>query len=243
MRLSVFIEAPYDHLVTAATRFWNASGIDLSAGSGGFRLKTGTVATILSGGIAFSTPDDAPPAPETEPAIYRLAPDEESAMAPADGPPITFRLRFDRALHGLSIGAPVAFSSVVIGRVKAINTGLRPAALCVPDTGRYRRLSVTHGQCAAKVAAACQRSRPGDGVIYPRTGIARFTGASLDRQSADRAAFRLHRLFPERPAVPFDLDAVPLRIPTIGGSPRMTSNSRWPVSSIRWINCPRLPRQ
>ncbi|MGG7447562.1 intermembrane transport protein PqiB [Kosakonia oryzendophytica] len=218
VRLSVFIEAPYDHLVTAATRFWNASGIDLSAGSGGFRLKTGTVATILSGGIAFSTPDDAPPAPEAEPAIYRLAPDEESAMAPADGPPITFRLRFDRALHGLSIGAPVAFSSVVIGRVKAISLDYDPQHYAFPTLvdidvypsrmGNVLQKLPPHANDLDRATALFTRELVSRGL---RAQVS--TGSLLTGQLFVSIDF-----FPNAPAVPFDLNAVPLRIPTIGGS-------------------------
>lgn len=48
--IQVFIDAPYDRLVTADSRFWNVSGMDLSVGSDGFQLKTQTVAAILAGG-------------------------------------------------------------------------------------------------------------------------------------------------------------------------------------------------
>ncbi|QOH38980.1 mce related family protein [Burkholderia cepacia] len=65
MNLQVFIDAPYDRLVTTDTRFWNASGMDLSLDANGLKLKTQSVATIVGGGIAFATPDDssAPAAP------------------------------------------------------------------------------------------------------------------------------------------------------------------------------------
>ncbi|GAB7216104.1 hypothetical protein OS42_27150 [Dickeya oryzae] len=48
--LDIFIDAPYDRLVTADSRFWNVSGVDLSVGSDGFQLKTQTVAAIMAGG-------------------------------------------------------------------------------------------------------------------------------------------------------------------------------------------------
>lgn len=56
--LQVFIDAPYDRLITADSRFWNVSGVGLSVGSDGFQLKTQTIAAIMAVGIAFSTPDN-----------------------------------------------------------------------------------------------------------------------------------------------------------------------------------------
>lgn len=121
VQLQVFIDAPYDRFVTPNTRFWNASGVDLSVDANGFRLRTQTLAAVMAGGIAFSTPDldnaTARPEPLT---TYKLASDRESALSPPDGPPTRFKLRFDRSLHGLEIGAPVEFSSVKIGHVTAI---------------------------------------------------------------------------------------------------------------------------
>jgi paraquat-inducible protein B len=125
--LKVFIDAPYDRLVTSETRFWNVSGIDLSVGADGVRLKTQTVATILAGGIAFASTAHGNPQRNGENIRYTLASDEASALAQPDGPAISFRLRFERSLRGLVIGAPVQFSSVVIGRVTSINLDYNPA--------------------------------------------------------------------------------------------------------------------
>lgn len=67
-----------------------------------------------AGGIAFSTPDLYSTIARPEPlTTYKLASDRESALSP----PILFKLRFDRSLHGLEIGAPVELSSVKIGHV------------------------------------------------------------------------------------------------------------------------------
>ena len=51
------IEADYVHLVHENTRFWNASGIDVSASlSGGFELDIESLRSLLVGGITFDTP-------------------------------------------------------------------------------------------------------------------------------------------------------------------------------------------
>ncbi len=56
--LKVFINEPYDKYVTTNTRFWNASGIDLTLDSGGIKLQTQSMVSILLGGVAFGTPAD-----------------------------------------------------------------------------------------------------------------------------------------------------------------------------------------
>ena len=56
----MFIDAPYDKYVTAETRFWNASGIDVSVGADGVDVRTESLASLLAGGVAFDSPDYLP---------------------------------------------------------------------------------------------------------------------------------------------------------------------------------------
>ena len=52
------IMQPYKKLVRAKSKFWNASGINVDAGIfSGVKIKTETIETILSGGVAFATPE------------------------------------------------------------------------------------------------------------------------------------------------------------------------------------------
>src|SRR4051812_15051583 len=53
---TVFVDAPHDRLVRDTSRFWNASGVDLSVGASGVELATESLQTILAGGGAFDTP-------------------------------------------------------------------------------------------------------------------------------------------------------------------------------------------
>ena len=43
--------------VHASSRFWNASGIDMSIGAEGVKIDTQSLVSILIGGIAFDTPE------------------------------------------------------------------------------------------------------------------------------------------------------------------------------------------
>src|SRR5215469_16917256 len=51
--VKVFVRAPYDQYVNPNTRFWHASGIDVSLSAGGLKVQTQSVLSILVGGIAF----------------------------------------------------------------------------------------------------------------------------------------------------------------------------------------------
>ena len=54
-----FVKAPYDTLLRSNTRFWSGSGIDVSLGADGMRVKTESLQSLLFGGIAFDTPEPA----------------------------------------------------------------------------------------------------------------------------------------------------------------------------------------
>ena len=51
-----FVRAPYDAFVRRESRFWNASGIDVSLTGAGVTVRTESLQAILMGGIAFDTP-------------------------------------------------------------------------------------------------------------------------------------------------------------------------------------------
>jgi len=62
----IHVEGPYANLVRTNTQFWNAGGFEFKAGLLGAELKSTSLQALLSGGVAFVTPDGAlaPVAPE-----------------------------------------------------------------------------------------------------------------------------------------------------------------------------------
>ena len=46
----VFVAAPYDKYVKANSRFWNASGIDLTMDANGLKVNTQSLVSIMVGG-------------------------------------------------------------------------------------------------------------------------------------------------------------------------------------------------
>ena len=121
LTLKVFIEAPYPKLVTLESRFWNASGIDLTLNASGLSVSTQTLVSILAGGIAFeSPPDSGRAAPAAENSVFTLHNDRRTALAPPDGVAVPVRMSFDQSVRGLVPGAAIDLLGVEIGRVRSV---------------------------------------------------------------------------------------------------------------------------
>ncbi len=126
--VKVFVNAPFDAFVNASTRFWQASGIDMSISSDGVRVRTESLTSILEGGVTFrSLPGGAttPVAGDTE---FTLYPDEVRAMRPIETEIRPFVLFFKGSLRGLSAGAPVDLQGITVGEVKSVNVDYDAAA-------------------------------------------------------------------------------------------------------------------
>jgi paraquat-inducible protein B len=122
LTFTVFINAPYDKYVKANTRFWNASGIDLSMDASGLKLQTQSMVSILIGGIAFQTLDEAGGAPPTGPnSAFTLFGNRDEAMKHRDTFSQNYVLIFKESVRGLSEGAPVDFRGLTVGEVTGIH--------------------------------------------------------------------------------------------------------------------------
>jgi len=62
--IRIHVEAPYVDLVRINSQFWNAGGFSFKVSLfGGAQLKNTSLESLVTGGVAFATPDDAPLAP------------------------------------------------------------------------------------------------------------------------------------------------------------------------------------
>jgi paraquat-inducible protein B len=131
--VEIFVNAPNDKFVTSDTRFWNASGVDVSLTAGGLKVNTQSVSSILAGGIAFVEPKYSPdPQLAEENTQFQLFADQDSALAPPDGEPRYIRMRFDQPLRGLVVNAPVEFHGVNLGRVVSVDLDFDPTKMDFP---------------------------------------------------------------------------------------------------------------
>jgi len=120
--LKVFIAAPHEKLVTRNSRFWHASGLDVSLDAGGIKLQTQSILSVLLGGIAFATPES--PEATAQAAAghsFRLFDNQATAMKRSDAEVTTLVAHFTESLRGLEPGAQVDFRGVVVGEVTTID--------------------------------------------------------------------------------------------------------------------------
>ena len=128
--ITVFINTPYEKYVPPETRFWNASGIDVSVGAGGVNVRTEGLVALLAGGLAFDAPSFAPPAqPATANAVFTLYADRASAMKQPDAVARVYALTFNESVLGLSVGAPVTLLGLPAGEVAQVGLSLDPKTM------------------------------------------------------------------------------------------------------------------
>jgi paraquat-inducible protein B len=121
--VKVFVAAPYDKFVTDNTRFWHASGIDITLNSSGVSINTQSAISLLIGGLAFETPlvsaDQPPAAANTE---FRLFANRTEALRNPETDVMIVAMVFEESVRGLQPGAEIDFRGVVVGTV----THVRP---------------------------------------------------------------------------------------------------------------------
>lgn len=121
MQHEVFIEHPYDVLVTENSRFWTAVGIDVRLDADGFKANIPTVESLIAGGVSFGHADDLPMGkPVASETTFELYTNEEAARQQTYDQHLEYVLLVNDTVRGLSKGAPVEFRGLRIGTVISV---------------------------------------------------------------------------------------------------------------------------
>ncbi|CAA0111956.1 Paraquat-inducible protein B [Halioglobus japonicus] len=117
----IFIDAPYHELVNSSVRFWDASGVSMSANASGFKVETGSLESILFGGVSFGVPEGVKEGvavkANTE---FQLYPSYDDILKNPYQFGTYYVVTFNQSIKGLVPGAPVEFRGIQIGKVDRI---------------------------------------------------------------------------------------------------------------------------
>ncbi len=115
-RQEIFIDCliDVDHAGTVKgdTRFYNLSGVEISGGIDGLTMRTGSLQSIVSGGIGLlSMPGSGPARKST---IFPLYSNVQDALHAGDA---VIQVTFDEPVDRLKVGAPIRHKGIDIGAV------------------------------------------------------------------------------------------------------------------------------
>jgi len=217
LTVKVFVKAPYDQYVTPNTRFWHASGIDVSLTASGLSVQTQSLVSILIGGIAFETPATAAPLPAAESErVFSLYGDRNEAYRLPARDPQTFRLVFKQSVRGLAVGAPVEFRGVPIGQVSALEAQVDAKTL-------EFSAPVTVVLDATRLGVQVVDGGPGaDLAVLRRKLIETFVahGARAQLRSGNLLTGAMYvaiDFFPDAPPATVEWSQKPVELPTVPG--------------------------
>jgi paraquat-inducible protein B len=214
--LKAFVNAPYDQYVNENTRFWHASGIDVTLDASGIKVGTESLVSIALGGIAFQTPADSvvlPPAPADT--GFTLFANRTAALKHPDTKVNSYLLLFKESARGLSVGAPVDFLGIPVGEVVDVGMDFDPT------TSRFQVAVLVY--IYPDRLRVRWRNRGNDKDVDPQ----RIVSAMVER--GFRAQLRTGNLltgqlyvaldfFPGAPKAKVDWDRNPPQVPTMPGS-------------------------
>jgi paraquat-inducible protein B len=215
--VKIFVQSPYDQFVSTDTRFWQASGVDLSLTAAGLHVQTESVMSILAGGIAFETPVvDPPPPPADAGAEFTLFNDRNGAFQPPPHDPYTFLLVFKQSVRGLSVGAPVEIGGVQIGSVTGIQAQFdaTTAEFSVPVTITVDpvRYGVKFLNLPKSEDLAANHKRVMDALVARGLRAELKTGNFISGSLLVTVNF-----FPDEPSATLDWSQNPPEFPTVSG--------------------------
>jgi len=114
--LNAQVDKKYAHLVRENSRFWNASGFSATANLSGIKVRSESLSALMSGGIAFLTPENEQPTQQSKSGQqFQLYHDYESAKQSG----VDIVLFFSESF-GLSEGTFIKYQGIEIGKVKKV---------------------------------------------------------------------------------------------------------------------------
>ncbi|PYE16686.1 intermembrane transport protein PqiB [Paraburkholderia silvatlantica] len=213
--LRVFVNAPYDRFVRNDTRFWHASGLDVSLSPDGVQINTQSVVSLLIGGVAFETPDASSDSPEADDnSKFELYATHADSMKEHDRIIDTYVVTFYDSVRGLTVGAPIDFRGVVIGEVTRIYTRFDPVK-------KQFSIPVEINLYPERFTSRFENGRPAGRLTAQPRQLAEFlvsSGFRFQLRSGNPLTGQLYvafDVFPDAPKAKIDWSRTPPELPTV----------------------------
>lgn len=127
VQFDIFVEAPFNRFIYAETRFFGVSGVEATVNSDGASVRVESVAALFTGGIAFETDEKSSSAEpllkdNTEFPLYGSRSEARDSLFDAEGDDrFRYQVQLDSSTKGLSIGSPIEFNGIRVGKVISID--------------------------------------------------------------------------------------------------------------------------
>ena len=133
IQISIFVRAPFDHLVRPDSRFWDTSGVSFGIKGGVLQMQLQSVQALFAGGISFNLPYSArDETPSPDGASFKLYASRQQAEASSYNTQIKVISYVTTDVSGLTPGAPVNALGIEVGDVTGIDL------LVDPSTGKAK---------------------------------------------------------------------------------------------------------
>jgi paraquat-inducible protein B len=214
----VFVRSPHDERVRENTRFWNASGLDVTVNAEGIRVRTGSLVSMLIGGIAFDTPDPSDPGDEVGLEwVFPLFASQAESEQPVYSVKRRYLLHFPHSVQGLTAESPVIFRGIRIGRVLDVRLELDATSyeVRVPVLIEFEpeRLSITGSEPGSPEQALGLVERLVANGLRARLGRGNLLTGGLQVEfdlfpDEPEQSIVLGGRYPELPTIPAPLDEI-----------------------------------
>jgi paraquat-inducible protein B len=210
IKVHIFVFSPYDDHVYESTRFWSASGISIGAGADGFKFEMESLEAVLAGGVAFESPESARrDQPAKAQTTFVMFPDRQSARDSAFSHTSRAIVEFGGSVRGLTVGSPVEFRGIKIGKVLDFYLTFEPA------TNTFRVPVTIEVEFDRVRVAAGENSQFGTGRLAPAL-VERGLRAQLKSTSLITGGLMVNfDFFPDAPPATIDTSGPYPKLPTV----------------------------
>jgi len=118
MKYGIFINEPYQNLITLNSIFWVNSGIEIDLSADGINVNTGSLSKLLKGGISVGIPEQQTPGEVASNGhSFSLSNSYKAALEERFYDFDYYLIDFEQSIRGLRAGAPVEYRGMRIGSV------------------------------------------------------------------------------------------------------------------------------